>query len=272
MTKDLIHYAFQEYAHYRAWRHLAYGEIVKELGTQYGYRNGENIAVWGHPRVDNYRGEHCYPVPAQWQKKIAGRKVVLWCPHHTIKPGPECVSTWLDYYQDIFRLFEERDDMVLLWRPHPLLFGAIVNNGYMTKEKLDTFIAQKTGRDNVILDQTEDYRTAFAVSNGIITDGTTFSLEYLLTGKPLMLTAHKLDQFYNHKELGEAVYWAKSVRDIEEFLGNIAAGCDPRKEVRETFKNKTFFTPRDQSVSEHILDQILIDLAEEEKNKVNGGN
>ena len=272
MTKDLIHYAFQEYTHYRVWRHLAYGGIVKELGAQHGYRNGENIAVWGHPRIDNYRDEYCYPIPPQWQKKIAGRKVILWCPHHTIKPGSECVSTWLDYYQDIFRLFEERKDMVLLWRPHPLLFGAIVNNGYMTKEKLDAFVAQKSGCDNIILDQTDDYRAAFAVSDGIITDGTTFSLEYLLTDKPLMLTAHKLDQFFNCAELEKAVYWAKSARDIEEFLEHMAAGHDPRKKARNAFKNKTFFIPQDQSVSEYILNRILIDLTEEEKDRVNGGN
>lgn len=270
LTKQLIKYAFQDYTHYRVWRHLGYGEVVKEMGKQYGYRDGENIAVWGHPRVDNYLVEQNRPVPAAWSEKIKGRKVILWCPHHTIGDGPECVSTWLDYYTDIFRLFEERDDLVMLWRPHPLLFGAIVNHGFMTKEELDAFIAEKTAQNNVILDQTGDYRTAFAVSDAIITDGTTFSFEYLLTGKPLMLTAHKLDQFYHWQEFGDAVYWAQNVDDIEAFLKNVSGGVDPRREMRERFKRKMFSIPESGTVSQHILDRILIELTEEEIELISG--
>lgn len=263
-TKDLIRYAFHEYVHYRAWKHLAYGNIVKELGAIHGYRDGENIAVWGHPRVDNHLIKCDYSIPEEWKAKIADRKVVLWCPHHTIKPGPECVSTWLDYYQDVFRMFEEREDLVLLWRPHPLLFGAIVNNDYMSQREFDAFIAEKVSRNNVLLDRTDDYRTAFSISDAIITDGTTFALEYLLTGKSLMLTAHKLDQFYNYEKLGKSVYWAKCVEDIASFLDSISLGQDPKRELREAFANEMFFIPNGQSVSSHILNQILSEIQKEE--------
>lgn len=265
LTKSLIRYAFHEYTHYRAWKHLAYGNIVKEIGTEYGYRNGENIAVWGHPRVDNYLTDHSYKIPNTWKKKIGRRKVVLWCPHHTIVSGSECVSTWLDYYEDIFRMFEKRSDLILLWRPHPLLFGAIINNGYMTESDLKSFIAEKTSCGNVILDQESDYRLAFSVSDAIITDGTTFALEYLLTDKPLMVTAHSLEQFYNSERFGNAIYWAQNTSDIERFLNNVTDGHDPRKSVRNEFKNETFFIPENQTVSQYILDQIITELIQEEK-------
>ena len=86
ITMDLIQYGFQYYTHYKAWRHCAYGNIVKEYGTKYGYRNGENIAVWGHPKADHYihsNSEHIN-IPSEWGEIIRGRKVILWTPHHLV--------------------------------------------------------------------------------------------------------------------------------------------------------------------------------------------
>lgn len=263
LNKKLIRYGFHDYCHYTVWRHLVYGNIVKQFGTQYGYRNGENIAVWGHPRVDNYRPENSPAPNKEWEKKINGRKVILWCPHHTIVPGPECVSTWLKNYEAVFALFEQYPEAFLLWRPHPLLFGAIVNNGYMSKDGLDAFLAEKTEKDNIILDTTEDYRTAFSMSDAIITDGTTFSIEYLLTGKPLMVTADSLDQFYEPEEMESALYIGRTHEDIRSFIENVLADRDPKREKRMQFTDHLFLRPKDKSVSQNILDNILTDISEE---------
>ena len=264
ITKSLIFYGFQTYLHYRAWRHIVYGESAKKVGTDYGYRNGENIVVWGHPKADNYLPNRQYNIPREWNDKIKGKKVVLWCPHHTIKPGPECVSTWLDYYKKIFSLFEKKQDIVLLWRPHPLLFGAIVNNGYMSQSELDEFISKKTTCENIILDRTPDYRPSFFISDAIITDGTTFSLEYLYTGKPLMVTSHDLDHFYHYQEMEKSIYIGKSFEDITLFVENCSAEKDPLKEKRMDFRRKMFFIPQNMTTGEYIRDQLLHDLMVEE--------
>ena len=260
MNKRLIRYGFGDYCHFAVWRHLAYGSIVKEFGAKYGYRDGENIAVWGHPRVDNYRKENIPAPNPEWQEKINNRKVILWCPHHTIAPGPECVSTWLENYVMIFSLFEKHRDLVLLWRPHPLLFGAIVNNNYMSKKDLALFLADKQAQENIVLDQTPDYRTAFSMSDAIITDGTTFSLEYLLTGKPLMVTTNSLEQFYEPEAMEDALYIGRSHEDIQRFVENILNGNDPKREKRTAFTEHLFLRPKDKSVSQNILDNILLDI------------
>lgn len=263
LNKRLIRYGFRDYCHFAVWRHLAYGSIVKEYGAKYGFRNGENIAVWGHPRVDNYRKENIPAPNPEWQEKINDRKVILWCPHHTIVPGPECVSTWLENYEMIFSLFEKHRDLVLLWRPHPLLFGAIVNNNYMSKKELATFLADKQAQENIVLDQTPDYRTAFSMSDAIITDGTTFSLEYLLTGNPLMVTTNSLDQFYEPEAMEDALYIGRSHEDIQHFIENILDGKDPKREKRTAFTERLFSRPKDKSVSQNILDNILLDIENE---------
>lgn len=261
---DLIYYGFQYYLHYRAWRHIGYGPLVKQVGAQCGFRNGENIAVWGHPKADQHGSGKKYPIPKAWQEKIRGKKVLLWCPHHTIRPGPECASTWLDFHEAVFAQAEKHNDVLLLWRPHPMLFGALVNNHYMTREELDRFVAEKTAMDNVILDQSEDYRTAFAVSDGLISDGTTFSIEYLYTGKPLMLTTKKLESFYNGEELRNGLYIGETAEDIASFINDFAVGHDPKRQVRQALRQEMFFIPQGKSVGQNIANNIISDIQKEE--------
>lgn len=262
----LIRYGFQEYLHYRAWRHIVHGPTVKAVGRKYGYRNGENIVVWGHPRADNYLPEKHYAIPDEWIKKIRGRKVLCWCPHHTIVPGPECVSTWLQFFKVVFAAMERHPDIVLLWRPHPLLFGAIVNNGYMTQAELDTLITEKTPEDNIILDRSSDYRTSFAISDAMITDGTTFSVEYLYTGKPLMLTTEDINQFYDAALMEKALYIGRIPQDIERFIDGISKEEDPKREERKNYIRQTMFVPDKGTVGEYIAEHIINDLIREKKN------
>lgn len=261
---NLIFYGFQNYLHYRAWRHVGYGPLMKQVGAQHGFRNGENIAIWGHPKADQHGPDRTYPIPGEWQKKIRGRKVLLWCPHHTIVPGPECVSTWLDFSETVFAQAEKHKDIVLLWRPHPMLLGALVNNHHLTQEEMERFVAEKTAMDNVILDRGEDYRAAFAASDGIISDGTTFSIEYLYTGKPLMLTTKKLESFYNGEALKKGLYIGETTEDIAAFIDDFAAGRDPKRQAREELRQKLFFQPQGKSVGQNIADNIIADIQEEE--------
>lgn len=260
----LIRYGFQQYTHYRAWRHIVYGDFIKQAGAKYGYRNGENIAVWGHPKFDYYLSGKKAEIPTQWRKKIRDRQVLCWCPHHTIVPGPECVSTWLENYPTVFAQMEKHHDLFLLWRPHPLLFGAIVKNGYMTQEQMDEFLTEKISSDNIILDQSPDYHAAFDVSDGMITDGTTFSVEYLCTGKPLMLTTKDVTQYYNSLRAKEGLYIGESPRDIIEFIENLSQEKDPKKKLRQAYAQESLFIPKNGTIGAYIADHILNDLMEDQ--------
>ena len=62
------------------------------------------------------------------------------------------------------------------------MFGALINQNYMTEEEKNRFIKDLDREDNVIYDNTSDYRIAFYTSDALITDGTSFSFEYRSTG------------------------------------------------------------------------------------------
>lgn len=261
----LVFYGFQHYLHYRVWRHIVYGQYVKQVGKKYGYRNGENIVVWGHPKMDYFLNGRKVAIPNDWLQKINGRRVVCWCPHHTILPGKEHVSTWLDYQEIIFDWIKKHPEIVLLWRPHPLLFGALVNNKYMTQGQLDEFLEEKKNQDNIIFDDYSDYHAAFEISDAMITDGTSFSIEYLGTGKPLMLTTSDISQYYNYKEAQKGLYIGDSSNSVIKFLENMSMDKDPKKLARKEYTKKTVFLPNNKTISEYITDNILHDLVDEQK-------
>lgn len=262
---NLLTYSFCEYLHYRVWRHIVHGPGVKLIGTQYGYRNGENIVVWGHPKMDYYLSVEKSVIPKDWIEKINGRKVVCWCPHHTILPGKEHSSTWLDYQEIIFEWFDKHKEVFLLWRPHPLLFGAIVNNGYMTQDKLNDFLSEKEGADNIILDMNGDYHPAFECSYAMITDGTTFSVEYLGTGNPLMMTTNDITSYYNYEDAQKGLYIGDSKKAVIEFLENVSMGYDPKRKLREEYAANIIFYPKGKTISEYIVENLLKDLVNDQE-------
>lgn len=265
ITMDLIQYGFQYYTHYKAWRHCAYGNIVKEYGTKYGYRNGENIAVWGHPKADHYihsNSEHIN-IPSEWGEIIRGRKVILWTPHHLVDLNSNGTGTWLIWGERILNEAVRHPDICFIFRPHPLMFGALINNNYMSQQEVDLLLKKIQDSDNIIYDANASYLYAFNAADAIITDGTTFSVEFLYTQKPILLTPRNMDGFYIYHEMLESYYIVRCARDITNFMEMIQSGKDPLKSKRLSLYNRLFFIPGTGTVGEYILQEIKKELTDE---------
>ena len=99
----------------------------------------------------------------------------------------------------------------------------------------------------------------------MITDGTSFSIEYLGTGKPLMLTTSDISQYYNYKEAQKGLYIGDSSNSVIKFLENMSMDKDPKKLARKEYTKKTVFLPNNKTISEYITDNILHDLVDEQK-------
>ena len=262
ITVDLIKYGYQHYLHYKAWRHCAYGQIVKEYGTKYGYRNGENIAVWGHPKADLYRNLDASrgSIPEAWKSFIDGRKVILWTPHHLIDANSNGTGTWLIWGEKLLKLAFDNQDLVFIFRPHPLLFGALINSGAMSKDKYNEIRRKIDASPNILWDDTTDYRNAIYASDAIITDGTTFSIEYLYTKKPILLTPRNMEGFYHYEKMLCSYYIGKTFEDIASYIDMIRKGEDPLREQRLHFYEETLFLPNDGTVGDNIIDNVNKDL------------
>ena len=265
LTTDLIKFGFQYYAHYKAWRHCAYGSIMKEFGKKYGYRSGENIAVWGHPKADHYRDmeKGRQSIPAEWKQRIGDRKVILWTPHHLIDLNSTGTGTWQIWGERILEMALDNPDIFFIIRPHPLMVGALVNGGVYTQEQMAQILERVNGAENMIWDTSPSYLPAFYASDAIITDGTTFSFEFLYTKKPILLTPRNMEGFYQYQDMMESYYIVSRVQDISDFIQMIRSGEDPLKEKRLAMYEKTFFIPENGTVGENIMRQVKIDLEKE---------
>lgn len=266
ITVDLIKFGFQFYTHYKAWRHCAYGEIVKRYGRQYGYRNGENIAVWGHPKADHYWNleEKKEQIPEEWKTKIRGRKVILWTPHHLIDLADKSgTGTWLIWGKHILKHAMQNTDICFIIRPHPLLFGALVHSGTMTEHEVKELQQKIFMSENIIWDTEAMYHSAFNVADAIITDGTTFSVEFLYTKRPILLTPRNMEGFYLYHEMLDSYYIVNKENDISDFISMIRNNEDPLKEKRYALYEKTFFIPEDCTVGENIIREVKKDLIKE---------
>lgn len=261
ITVDLIRFAFQHYLQMKAWRHCAYGQIVKDYATKYGYCNGKNVVVWGHPKAD-----HCLSdkKPSnEMLRFINGRKTILWSPHHLIdldKPG---TGTWLIWGEQILEIALQNPDIAFIFRPHPMMVGALVNNGFLSKKDLEGIKKKISKSTNIYWDKNDSYVDAFHAADAIITDGTTFSVEFLYTGKPIMLTPRNMDGFYVSQDMLESYYVVKEIADVSLFIEMVRSDSDPLKEKRMMLRDKMFYLPEGKTVGQNIIDNIAEDLKSE---------
>jgi len=250
--------------HSLAWKFIVYGDMVKELAEKVSHNKGKNVVAWGHPRADYYFNleEKRNTIPDEWKIKINGRKTILWNTQHTLKEGPGA-GTFFIWKEEVFSYFENHQDIVLLWRPHPLMFDALVNNGLMTKSELSHLVETIEKKDNVILDQSPDYRNSFYASDAIITDGTSFLIEYFYTGRPLIFTIKANGGgIYFCDEICSNVYVAREKGDIIKLLDDIRKDTDPLKEKRLSFA-KRLLKVNSGGNGEYIKEQIYYEIMNE---------
>ena len=261
VTVDLIKFGFQYYTHYKAWRHCAYGPAVLDYGREYGLCNGNNIRVWGHPKADYYREEYKKKnIPEEWIKKINGRKTILWTPHHLIDLDGDGTGSWLIWGEKFLDFALKSQNVAFIFRPHPLMFGALVGGGYMSQDEVDSTILTIKNSDNIIWDDCLSYQEAFYAADAIVTDGTTFSIEFLYTEKPILLTPRNLQSFYYYQDMLNSYYITEKFSDITTFVKMVAEGEDPLLQKRISMKEKVLYIPKDISVSKNILNNIEKDL------------
>jgi capsular polysaccharide biosynthesis protein len=259
----LIRYHFQLPLHEKAWKIFDAPDFILESHVRHGAGNGRNVELIGHPRFDIIpKLEQIRErIPATWKAKIAGRKVVLWNTHSFIADNNW--STFGTLGDQILEYFQTNRQLLLLWRPHPHFFNSLVNGGVMTSEQVDELIARVTDSENIILDRTPDYLSAFSVADALISDASSLLVEFLLTRQPVMYTYNEANESIVHEHLLPALYKACAWENVEAFLRMLVDGRDDRLGERMSVI-ETFMPNAGKRVGELIMKRCIEDLTEEE--------
>jgi CDP-glycerol glycerophosphotransferase (TagB/SpsB family) len=227
----IIDYFFRQPIHIGCWRIYVRSERYKALFEKYCPRGNDHVVVTGHPKMDLMYRLESHTVCKELVDKIAGRKVILWNPHHTL--SEEGWGTFLVWYPVIMQIFKETPDIALVVRPHPLLLKNLRSLPEGNAALLE-FMQFANESNNVILDTSEEYLDSFSLSDALISDESSLLLEYLPTRKPILFTPKAGRSLLNEdgEELVRHLYVGKTESDLRDYVAMIARHEDPMLEER----------------------------------------
>ena len=194
---------------------IVQSERVKE--QHLNYISPEKIVALGSPKIDKVLEceKHKLVLPDNWKEMILDKKVVLY--NISLTALLTYGSKVLDRLRYVFSNFEGRDDVVLLWRPHPLSDNTMSS---MRPQLLQEYIQLENEfktKQIGIFDDTPDVERAIAISDAYLGDGTS-SLVHMfgITGKPILIQDLNIDREPNEEEL-QSVWFGNA-----EFDGDYA--------------------------------------------------
>lgn len=169
-----------------AWRTFVQSDAVRNCYIKNG-ADSYKIVAMGSPKFDMViqKQKNLPTMPEEWNKALNGRKVFLLNTH--LNPIINNAKETMDRLQKIFLLFKERDDVALLWRPHPL---SIQTAKSMNPEMLNQYLQlvhEFKNLPNGIYDDTTDVHRAIALSDAYIGDWSSLVSLYGITGKPIYI-------------------------------------------------------------------------------------
>lgn len=148
----------------------------------------KKFLAFGSPKFDSVIRKCQNPpeLPEMWKEKMQGRKVYFY--NTSINGMLGNTEAFLKKMKYVFDTFAGREDVCLLWRPHPLLESTFESMRGEYKPVYDSlkrwFVEAAIG----ILDETADMENSIALSDVYIGDGATSVISLFgVTGKPIFL-------------------------------------------------------------------------------------
>lgn len=177
--------------------------------------------------------------PIKWKEKMQGRKVYFY--NTSINGMLADTDKFLKKMEYVFECFRDREDVCLLWRPHPLLESTMNSMRKKYCSAYENLKQMFLREDWGIYDDTPDIEKTIALCDAYIGDaGTSVTSLFGLVGKPMFI----LDNNIHHKPQEDD--WRGEI--ITSFR---ADGCDEWKIVQG---NKLYYSPNNDYHYEHYCD------------------
>ncbi len=201
----------------------------------------EKLLPFGSPKFDRVIKKCSQPKkpPEDWKGKLEGKKTYFY--NTSIHGMLWDTAGFLKKMEYVFRCFEGRSDVCLVWRPHPLLestFDSMRKELRPVYDRLKRyFIESNMG----IYDNTPDITDTIALCDGYIGDaGTSVTSLFGLAGKPMFILNNNIH----------------GSPDPEDWRGQIIRGfsVDNQDEWIVTQGNKLYHAPDGDYRYEYVCD------------------
>lgn len=110
---------------------------------------------------------------------------LLWGPHHSYGQRWLNFGVFTETCEAMLQWAERHADVDIVLRPHPFMWGTLVDRDLMTPEQVASWRARWDALSNTAVDVNSSYPRLFVGADALFTDGISFIAEYpLVTGKP----------------------------------------------------------------------------------------
>lgn len=254
-----------EYANYLSKKEYLSSNDLIPLASHYRGDAALNCAALGSSKLDPYFDKKYIPMDC-WKPGNDGKKRIIWAPHWTDfiykETGPYALSSFFDLYDYMIEIANEfKKNIQIAFKPHPLLFEQVKKS--WGKDRVEKYYQKWMEMENTQLVEGQ-YMDLFLTSDAMIFDGCSFTLEYLVTGKPAIYTqASEGNLNFNSfgKQVFEQHYHAVNLLDdIREFIQEVVIeGKDKNKDKRMQFIREHVAGMNHRTPSERIYFDILND-------------
>lgn len=206
-------------------------ETLKKAYRYWGIPE-RKLLVLGNPKVDAIRNlsEDKVTLDKDWKRRIADKKVILF---NASISGMLNHKNYLSELRKNMLEIIDRDDFVLIWRPHPLLYNTIKTMVCEQQQQYEELLEMIRTAKNTIIDSESSALPAISVSDAMVSDYSSLVLQYTFTGKPVFIWNKSdlehpkyifCDYFKN--------YFMEEGISLETFLNMVHAGIDDKKDER----------------------------------------
>lgn len=203
----------------------------------------KKFVALGSPKFDkviNTKREDC-KIPAEWCKLIEKstsdgkrKKIILYnTAVGEILNGNEQALRKLRYVLDCFK---KRDDIILLWRPHPLSEATCQSMRPRLLKEYISITDEYRQAGFGIYDDTADLHRAIAISDAYYGDMSSLVALYQYTGQPILLQGY---EFFENGNLGRMLK-SYSLCDTKDYFYFISQGINALFRMDKTTKEVKF--------------------------------
>lgn len=170
----------------------------------------EKFIIAGSPKAERLirmaQNKESLDIPASWKEKIRDRRVVFY--NLSISGLLKYRGKMLAKMAEVFEIFNHRQDMVILYRPHPLIESTLTSMCPELLKDYHAIVRQVQAMPNAIYDTTPDASVAVVLSDAYIGENSSsITAMFKVLRKPLLyLTERMYDQLTPDEMLSERTF------------------------------------------------------------------
>ncbi len=170
----------------------------------------------------------------------------------------------LDEIEEVFELIKNNQQYGLIYRPHPLELTYVKSKAPECYERYSQLLESSKYTQNIVIDNTPSYYEAFKVSDALITDRSSVLIEYMATGKPVLIYDIDLvKEYYNENifDIFANYIVGEDGMTVEKFIDLVLSKNDKQKQRRLEALH-TVIANLDGSCGEKVHNIIKKDIIE----------